>query len=52
MALAGVDVCLFGSRAMVSQKGGDIDILVLWDGKLTHRKIRSILVEFYKTFHA
>jgi predicted nucleotidyltransferase len=44
------DIFLFGSRAAETLKGGDIDVLVLDDKKLSLQQIRTIKIAFYKKF--
>lgn len=44
------EIYLFGSRADDSQKGGDIDVLILTEERLPRSALRSIKLDFYSQF--
>ncbi|MEK9762667.1 MAG: nucleotidyltransferase domain-containing protein [Deltaproteobacteria bacterium] len=44
------EVYLFGSRALTSERGGDIDILWLTPSKMPQSRLRALRVTFFKEF--
>ena len=44
------EVYLFGSRALRSERGGDIDILWLTPMKVPQSRLRTLRVAFFKEF--
>jgi predicted nucleotidyltransferase len=45
-----IDIYLFGSRVNDSDKGGDIDILLLSDKPVDRNLIRNFRIAFFKKF--
>ncbi|MEL0045636.1 MAG: nucleotidyltransferase domain-containing protein [Deltaproteobacteria bacterium] len=44
------EVYLFGSRALTSERGGDIDILWLTPSKVPQSRLRALRVAFFQEF--
>jgi len=49
-AIDNVDIYIFGSRVESEKKGGDIDVLVLADKKISLIKKMQIKIKFWKKF--